>query len=60
MPVTERRSAGSRFTAVQSVDALLDVLSRYGHRPPRQLERDLEALVRLPSTAARITPIAAA
>lgn len=60
LPANERSSAGSRFTAVQSVDALLDILSRYGHRPPLQLERDLEALVRLPSTAARTAPIAAA
>jgi glycosyltransferase involved in cell wall biosynthesis len=47
-----RRSAASRFTVVQSVDALLDILSRYGHRPPLHLERELEALISLPSTAA--------
>jgi hypothetical protein len=43
--------AASRFTVVQSVDALLDILSRYGHRPPPHVERELEALIRLPSTA---------
>jgi glycosyltransferase involved in cell wall biosynthesis len=53
MPAAERRSAASKFTVVQSVDALLDILSRYGHRPPPQVERDLEALLLLPSTAAR-------
>jgi glycosyltransferase involved in cell wall biosynthesis len=49
----ERASAASKFTAVQSVDALLDILSRYGHRPPPDIERELEALIRLPSTAIR-------
>jgi len=49
---SERQLAASRFTVVQSVDALLDILSRYGHRPPPHVERELEALIRLPSTAA--------
>jgi glycosyltransferase involved in cell wall biosynthesis len=53
MPANERGSAASRFTAIQSVDALLDILSRYGHRPPRDLERELEAHIRLPSPADR-------
>ena len=45
-----RRSvAASRFTVAHSVDALLDILSRYGYRPPPQIERELEALVRRPS-----------
>lgn len=49
----ERQSAGRYFTVAQSVDALLDILSRYGHRPPPQVERDLEELIRLPSTTIR-------
>jgi D-inositol-3-phosphate glycosyltransferase len=53
LPGSERASAASKFTAVQSVDALLDILSRYGHRPPSHIERELEALIRLPSTAIR-------
>jgi glycosyltransferase involved in cell wall biosynthesis len=53
MPASERRSAASRFTVVQSVDALLDILSRYGHRPPAHVDRELEALIRLPSSTAR-------
>ncbi len=51
--VSERRTAASRFTVVQSVDALLEILSRYGHRPPPQVERYLEALIRLPSITPR-------
>lgn len=50
LPRSERVSAASRFTAVKSVDALLDILSRYGHRPPPHMERELEALIQLPST----------
>jgi len=50
LQASERRLAASRFTVVQSVDALLDILSRYGHRPPAQVEQELEALIRLPST----------
>lgn len=53
LPRSERASAASKFTAVQSVDALLDILSRYGHRPSPHIERELEALIRLPSTAIR-------
>jgi glycosyltransferase involved in cell wall biosynthesis len=53
LPGSERASAASKFTAVQSVDALLDLLSRYGHRPPPHIERELEALILLPSTAIR-------
>jgi D-inositol-3-phosphate glycosyltransferase len=53
LPASQRNAAGHRFTVEQSVDALLDVLSRYGHRPPPRLERELEALVRLPSTPVR-------
>ena len=48
-PNDARQSAATRFTVAQSVDGLLDVLSRYGHRPPPNIERDLEDLVRLPS-----------
>jgi glycosyltransferase involved in cell wall biosynthesis len=51
LSASERRAAASRFTAVQSVDALLDIVSRYGHRPPSHVERELEALIRLPSIA---------
>ena len=54
MPANERRTAASRFTVVQSVDALLDILSRYGHRPPPHVERELEALIRLPSSTDRV------
>jgi glycosyltransferase involved in cell wall biosynthesis len=49
LPDNVRRSAARRFTVVQSVDALLDILSRYGHRPPPHIERELEALIRFPS-----------
>jgi glycosyltransferase involved in cell wall biosynthesis len=54
LPENVRRSAASRFTAAQSVDALLDILSRYGHRPPPHRERELEALIRLPSAVSRL------
>ena len=53
MPASGRQAAAGRFTVGQSVDALLDILSRHGHRPPPQIERDLEALIRLPSSTAR-------
>ena len=53
MSASDRRSAASRFTVVQSVDALLEILSRHGHRPAAQIERELEALIRLPSTTPR-------
>ena len=56
---SERQMAASRFTVVQSVDALLDILSRYGHRPPPHVERELEALIRLPSTATERPAVAA-
>jgi len=48
----ERRTAASRFTVAHSVDALLEILSRHGHRPPARLERELEQLMRLPSAFA--------
>jgi D-inositol-3-phosphate glycosyltransferase len=49
----QRATAASRFTVAHSVDALLEVLSRYGHRPPPQLERELEELILLPSPTPR-------
>lgn len=45
----ERTSAATLFTVKHSVDALLDVLSRYGHRPPRDVEQELELLIQLPA-----------
>jgi len=48
----ERRTAASRFTVAHSVDALLEILSRHGHRPPARLERELEQLMRLPAAFA--------
>ena len=59
LQASERQMAASRFTVVQSVDALLDILSRYGHRPPPHVERELEALIRLPSTATERPAVAA-
>ena len=49
MPTEVRNEAASRFTVSQSVNALLDVLSRFGHRPEPHVERELEALIQLPS-----------
>lgn len=57
MPSAERRVATRQFTVAQSVDALLDILSRYGHRPAPQVERELEALVKLPSAPSRLPPL---
>jgi len=50
-PVGEsaRQVAAGRFTVTQSADALLDILSRFGHRPPAHIEQELEELIRLPS-----------
>lgn len=45
----QRSQAARRFTVAHSVDALLDILSRYGYQPPPQVERELEALIRRPS-----------
>jgi glycosyltransferase involved in cell wall biosynthesis len=45
----ERSAAADRFTVTHSVDALLDVLSRYGYRPTPEIDQELEILVRLPS-----------
>jgi glycosyltransferase involved in cell wall biosynthesis len=46
---TQQRSrAAARFTVSHSVDALLDILSRHGHRPPRHIEQELETLIQLP------------
>ena len=59
IPNHARQSAATRFTVAQSVDGLLDVLSRYGHRPPPNVERDLEDLVRLPSPRIRTAGTAA-
>ncbi len=53
MSAQERSTAASRFTVAHSVDALLDILSRHGYRPPRQLENELERLIRLPSSSPR-------
>lgn len=55
MTSADRTNATTRFTVEHSVDALLDVLSRYGHRPPPHIEDDLEALLDLPSIPARAT-----
>lgn len=56
-PVTsaDRTNATTRFTVAHSVDALLDVLSRFGYRPSPHIEDDLEALLNLPSNPARPT-----
>ncbi len=53
-PVTaaERRVAADCFTVTHSVDALLDVLSRYGHRTSPDIDRELEALLGLPARQA--------
>ncbi len=50
-PVTPaaRSNAATRFTRTHSVDALLDILSRYGHRASAYLDRELEELIQLPS-----------
>ncbi len=58
LSVEERRIAGSRFTVAHSVDGLLDVLSRYGHRPPPDLETELETLIGLPVQTHRPVAIA--
>jgi glycosyltransferase involved in cell wall biosynthesis len=55
MASADRTNATTRFTVAHSVDALLDILSRYGHRPPPHVEEDLEALLNLPSIPARAT-----
>jgi D-inositol-3-phosphate glycosyltransferase len=49
LPATERTTAANWFTVAHSVDALLDILSRYGHPPLPEIERELEALIRLPT-----------
>jgi glycosyltransferase involved in cell wall biosynthesis len=53
LPSAARGIAASRFTVAQSVDSLLDILSRHGHRPPIELEHELEILGRLPSPPLR-------
>lgn len=47
---TQRSVAARMFTVAHSVDALLDVVSRYGGGD-RQVAADLEVLLRLPSAA---------
>jgi D-inositol-3-phosphate glycosyltransferase len=51
VPAAERATAGNRFTVAHSVDALLDILSRYGHPPLPEIERELETLIRLPAVS---------
>jgi D-inositol-3-phosphate glycosyltransferase len=46
----EREVATGRFTVAHSVDALLDILTRYGHPPDPDIDRELETLIQLPST----------
>jgi glycosyltransferase involved in cell wall biosynthesis len=48
MSPAERRTAAGRFTVAHSVDALLDILTRYGHPSAPEVERELEALIRQP------------
>jgi D-inositol-3-phosphate glycosyltransferase len=50
LTATQRLAAARHFTVAKSVDALLDILSRYGHRPPPEIERQLEVLITLPSS----------
>jgi D-inositol-3-phosphate glycosyltransferase len=50
----ERMTACARFTVSHSVDALLEILSRHGHRPPRHIEQELETLIQLPFDAAKV------
>jgi D-inositol-3-phosphate glycosyltransferase len=61
----QRSLASARFTVAHSVDALLDILSRYGYRPPPRIERELEELIRRPAlrpvrSSAPIVPSSAA
>jgi D-inositol-3-phosphate glycosyltransferase len=49
LATTHRRGVASKFTVAHSVDALLDVLSRYGHRSAPRIDRELEELIQLPS-----------
>jgi D-inositol-3-phosphate glycosyltransferase len=53
MSVAERHAIANRFTVAHSVDSLLDVLSRYGHRAAPHIERELEELIQLPSPQPR-------
>jgi D-inositol-3-phosphate glycosyltransferase len=55
LPEAERTTASRRFTVAHSVDALLDILSRYGHPPLPEIERELEALIRLPAATPPLT-----
>jgi hypothetical protein len=54
MSAALRSTATGRFTVGQSVDALLELLSRHGHRSAPHLERELEAIIRLPSPPLRL------
>jgi D-inositol-3-phosphate glycosyltransferase len=56
MTTSERDLAASRFTVSQSVDALLDVLRTPQPITPFRLVRELEELIRLPSTEP-VTPL---
>ena len=51
-----RREAGASFTVAQSVDALLDVLSRPLPIPPAVIVRQLEELIAAPSATVTRTP----
>ena len=53
----ERASAAARFTVAQSVDSLLAVLARPPVRTPASVVRELEDLIRLPSTVDPVVPI---
>jgi len=51
-----RHDAGMRFTVGQSVDALLNVLTRPPPIPPAVIVRQLEELIAAPSAAVPRTP----
>lgn len=55
MTSADRANATTLFTVAHSVDALLDVVSRYRRQPPPHIEDELEALLNLPSIPARVT-----
>ena len=52
----DRRHAGTRFTAAQSVDSLLDVFARPLPIPPAVIVRQLEELISAPSAQVTRTP----
>lgn len=49
LPPAARQDAGTRFTAAQSVDTLLDVFARPQPVPPAAIVRQLEELILAPS-----------